>query len=224
MACPFLAHGLCSFYNGPHAKNERFFQHGGRAMDAELLKKLQAGDEAAFARLVEQYKNKVLNTCYRFLYNREDAGDASQEVFIEVFRSIGSFRQEAELSTWIHRIAVSKSLDLIRKKNRKKRAAEIKGFFGMENAAARAKMPEDSDPARKMEQEERLRIMQEAINRLPEKQGIAFTLSKCEGFGNQEIAAVMGLSLSAVDALIHRAKANLQKQLTAYFEREVRKK
>jgi RNA polymerase sigma-70 factor (ECF subfamily) len=185
-------------------------------MDAEILKKLQAGDEAAFAWLVEQNKNKVLNTCYRFLFNREDAGDISQEVFIEVFRSI--------LATWIHRIAVNKSLDFIRKKNRKKRISEIKNFFNLDHVAAETKTLGEFDPARKMEQEERLRIMQEAINRLPEKQGIAFTLSKCDGFGNHEIAAVMGLTLSATDALVHRAKANLQKQLTAYFEKEVRKK
>jgi RNA polymerase sigma-70 factor (ECF subfamily) len=193
-------------------------------MDAQLLKKLQAGDEAAFARLVEQYKNKVLNTCYRFLFNREDAGDISQEVFIEVFRSIGSFRQEADLATWIHRIAVNKSLDFIRKKNRKKRASEAKSIPGLDHAAARARTADDADPSRKMEHEERLRIMQEAIKRLPKKQGIAFTLSKCDGFGNQEIAAVMGLSLTAVDALVHRAKCNLQKRLTAYFEKEARKK
>jgi RNA polymerase sigma-70 factor (ECF subfamily) len=191
-------------------------------MDAEILKKLQAGDEAAFAWLVEQNKNKVLNTCYRFLFNREDAGDISQEVFIEVFRSIGSFRQEADLATWIHRIAVNKSLDFIRKKNRKKRISEIKNFFNLDHVAAETKTLGEFDPARKMEQEERLRIMQEAINRLPEKQGIAFTLSKCDGFGNHEIAAVMGLTLSATDALVHRAK--VQKQLTAYFEKEVRKK
>jgi RNA polymerase sigma-70 factor, ECF subfamily len=220
----FLAPVRQSFYNGPNAKNEGWIIRGGRTMDPEALKKLQAGDEAAFARLVEQYKNKVLNTCYRFLYNREDAGDISQEVFIEVFRSIGSFRQEADLTTWIHRIAVNKSLDFIRRRNRKKRSSEIKGNLGLDQAAARARTADDSDPSRKMEQEERLRIMQEAISRLPEKQGVAFTLSKCDGFGNQEIAAVMGLSLSAVDALVHRAKGNLQKRLTAYFEKEARKK
>jgi len=195
-----------------------------RIMNPEILKKLQAGDEAAFAWLVEQYQNKILNTCYRFLFNREDAGDISQEVFIEVFRSIGSFRQEADLATWIHRIAVNKSLDFIRKRNRKKRASEIKGILGLDHAVAKARMPGDSDPSRKMELEERLRIMQEAIGRLPEKQGVAFTLSKCDGIDNKEIAAIMRLSLSAVDALVHRAKGNLQKQLTAYFEKGVRKK
>jgi RNA polymerase sigma-70 factor (ECF subfamily) len=213
-----------SSYNVSNAKKERFFQQRGRVMDAEILKKLQAGDEAAFAWLVEQNKNKILNTCYRFLFNREDAEDASQEVFIEVYRSIGSFREEAELSTWVYRIAVSKSLDFIRKKNRKKRISEIRGFFSLDSVAAETKTLSAADPARELEQAERLRIMQEAINRLPEKQGVAFTLSKCDGVGNREIAAVMGLTLSAVDALIHRARANLQKQLTAYFAKESGKK
>jgi len=193
-------------------------------MDAEILKKLQAGDGAAFAQLVEEHKNRVLNTCYRFLFNREDAGDLSQEVFIEVYRSIASFRREADLATWIQRIAINKSLDLIRRKKRKKRIAGVRSFFGMDDAVAAAKAPETTDPSKRLEGEERLRIIREAMARLPEKQRIAFTLSKCDGFGNREIAGVMELTLPAVDALIHRAKANLQKWLSAYFEKEVRRK
>jgi RNA polymerase sigma-70 factor (ECF subfamily) len=204
--------------------NARFFRQGKRGMDADIFKKLQAGDGAAFAWLVEQNKNKVLNTCYRFLFNREDAGDVSQEVFIEVYRSIASFRQEADLATWIQRIAINKSLDLLRRRSRKKRLAEVKSFFGMDDAVAKARAPETADPSRQLEGEERLRLIGEAMARLPEKQRIAFTLSKCDGFGNREIAAVMGLTLPAVDALIHRAKANLQKWLGAYFAKEERRK
>ena len=191
-------------------------------MDAEVLRKLQAGDAEAFARLVDQHKDKVLNTCYRFLYNREDAEDVSQEVFIEVFRSIASFRQESELSTWIYRIAVTKSLDSLRRRSRKKRFAGIGNFFDRERDAPEARTPDAADPSRGLEQAERLRILQEAIRRLPEKQGTAFTLSKCEDFANQEIADVMGISLAAVEALVHRAKGNLRRQLTAYFAKESR--
>jgi RNA polymerase sigma-70 factor, ECF subfamily len=193
-------------------------------MDAEILKKLQAGDAATFSWFVEQYKNKVLNACYRFLLNRDDAQDISQEVFIEVYRSIGSFRREADLSTWIYRIAISKCLDFIRRKNRKKRISEIGNPFNRGNGSGEARTFDAMDPARKLEQEEQLRIMQEAIGRLPEKQSVAFTLSKCDDFGSLEIAEVMGLTHSAVDALIHRAKANLKKQLTSYFEKELHKK
>jgi RNA polymerase sigma-70 factor (ECF subfamily) len=190
-------------------------------MDEEIIKKLQSGDADSFAWLVEEYKNKILNTCYRFLYNREDAEDVSQEVFIEVFHSIGTFRQEAELSTWIYRIVVTKSLNFVRKKNRKKRVSEIRNFLGRDNGYGEAKALEAHAPGHELEQEERLKIMQDMINSLPEKQSIAITLSKCEGFGNREIAKVMGITLPAVDALIHRAKANLRKQLTQYFEKEM---
>ena len=89
--------------------------------EAELLQKLKAGDKAAFSELVRLYSNRVINTCYRFLLDKEDAEDVSQEVFIEVFQSIGSFRGDAKLSTWIYRIAVTRSLDEIKKRNRKKR-------------------------------------------------------------------------------------------------------
>jgi RNA polymerase sigma-70 factor, ECF subfamily len=192
--------------------------------DAAIIEKLQAGDAATFARLVEQHQNTVLNACFRFLYNREDAEDVTQEVFIEVVRSIASFRGEAQLSTWIYRIAVTKSLDAVRRKTRKKRIAEIRSLFGHEPNVEEARAAETSDPARKLEQEERLQIIQAAIRRLPEKQGVAFTLSKCEGFGIREIAEVMELTVPAVDALLQRAKAHLQKRLTDYFTGELRKK
>ena len=84
-----------------------------------LIKEIQAGNKAAFSELVSAYRNKVLNTCNRFLIDKQDAEDASQEVFIEVFRSIHSFRSESKLSTWIYRIAVTKSLDALKKRKRK---------------------------------------------------------------------------------------------------------
>jgi RNA polymerase sigma-70 factor (ECF subfamily) len=197
---------------------------GGPSMDAESIKRLQAGDAEAFARLVAEHQNRVLNACYRFVFNKEDAEDVAQEVFIEVHRSIGSFRQESTLSTWIYRIVVSKSLDFIRKKNRKKRFIQMQSLFAGKHGSGETGAIETRDPARILEQSERLRIIEQAIGCLPKKQGVAFTLSKCEGFGNREIADVMGLSLSAVDALLHRAKGRLQKQLAAYFCKELRQR
>ncbi|MFV8354456.1 RNA polymerase sigma factor [Flavobacterium sp. XS2P14] len=86
-----------------------------------MSKKLQLNNKDAFDELVILYRIRVINTCYRFLLNKDDAEDVSQEVFIEVFQSIQSFRGDSKLSTWIFRIAVTKSLDEIKKRNRKKR-------------------------------------------------------------------------------------------------------
>jgi RNA polymerase sigma-70 factor (ECF subfamily) len=97
-----------------------------------LLHRLKARERGAFKVLVELYRDRVLNTCYRFIFNREDAEDIAQEVFIEVHRSITAFREESKLSTWIYRIAVTKSIDFIRKTKRKKRMAKLKSLVGTE--------------------------------------------------------------------------------------------
>ena len=77
-----------------------------------------------FKSLVEIHQEKVRNTCFRFVKNSEDADDVAQEVFIQVYESLDKFRNEAEISTWIFRIAVNKSLDFLRRKKRKKRFAK----------------------------------------------------------------------------------------------------
>lgn len=82
---------------------------------------LKQGNKEAFCELVKANRKMVFNICYRFLLNKEDAEDISQEVFIEVFHSIHQFRREAKLSTWLYRIAVTKSLDEIKRLKRKKR-------------------------------------------------------------------------------------------------------
>ncbi|MCP4215616.1 MAG: RNA polymerase sigma factor, partial [bacterium] len=191
--------------------------------ESELIGRLKASDPAAFKFLVETFQDRIINTCYRFLYHREDAEDIAQEVFIEVYRSVGAFREQSKLSTWLYRIAVTKSIDFIRKKKRKKRFALIKSMFALQEEGK--EIPDlDGNPLDNLQDEERMGILQEAVNGLPENQRIAFTLSKCEGFGNKEIAGIIGTSLSSVESLMHRAKANLRKKLHVYFENELNKK
>ncbi|MCP5103245.1 MAG: RNA polymerase sigma factor, partial [bacterium] len=190
----------------------------------ELTRRLKANEPGAFKQLVELYQDRVFATCYRFLLNRQDIEDIAQEVFIEIYRSISTFKEQSKLSTWIYRIAVTKSLDLIRKTKRKKRFAPVKSLFGLQEEGKDIPDPKSNDPQRNLEQTEGLRILKEAIDTLPENQRIAFTLSKCEGFGNKEITEIMGCSLSSVESLMHRAKKNLRKKLYHYFERDLKKK
>jgi RNA polymerase sigma-70 factor (ECF subfamily) len=187
--------------------------------EQELLSQLRGKAPRAFKVLVERYRDHVLNICYRFIFNREDAEDIAQEVFIEIHRSIFTFRGEAKLSTWIYRIAVTRSIDFIRKIKRKKRMAQIKSLMGIEAEVKNIPAPLDNDPAKGLEQEERRRKLREAVDSLPENQRIAFTLSKYKGLGNKEIADIMGTSLASVESLVHRAKNNLKKKLYRYFER-----
>jgi len=103
-----------------------------------------------FKSLVESYQEKVRNTCFRFVNNREDAEDVAQEVFIQVFELLAHFRQEAQISTWIYRIAVNKSLDFIRKKKRKKRFAQIISLFGFGEEKGEIILPANNNPYREL--------------------------------------------------------------------------
>jgi RNA polymerase sigma-70 factor (ECF subfamily) len=176
---------------------------------------LQQKEERSFEELVNNYKNKLYNTVLGLVQNEMDAEDITQEVFIQAYESIQSFKGDSKLSTWLYRIAISKALDFIRKKNRKKRSAVIFRFFGPER--------KEEEPATfhhpgvVLEQRENAAMLFKAINELPEKQRIAFTLHKLEALSYQQVAAVLDTSLSSVESLMHRAKTNLRENLAEYY-------
>ncbi len=179
--------------------------------DENLIQRLKQGDKSAFTELVGLYGKKVINTCYRFLLDKEDAEDISQEVFIEVFYSINSFRGESKLSTWIYRIAVTKSLDEIKKRSRQKRITSIGKLFHLEEVASW--LTGGFRPDTILEGKEKRKEVMKALDTLPDNQRVAFTLSKIEGYSNPEIAEIMNTSTDAVESLIYRAKKKVSNEL-----------
>lgn len=175
-----------------------------------------------FESVVENYREKVRRTCFRFVNNLEDADDVAQEVFIQVYESLTHFREESELSTWIYRIAVNKSLDFLRWKKRKKRFAKLTSIFGFTDEYDEIILPASGNPHDDFEKTERRAILRDAVDKLPGSQKTAITLSRWEELSNNEIAEIMNLSVSAVEALLHRAKKNLHKMLYKYFEKYIR--
>lgn len=167
-----------------------------------------------FGALVDQYQGLVYNTCLGFLKNDEDAEDMAQEVFIEAFRSINKFRGEANLKTWLYRIAVNKSLEALRKSNRQKRKGDTLSISGEMDVGGERFY----HPGVVLEQKERSAILFDAIRQLAEHQQAAFTLHKVEGLSYEEIAKVLDKSVASVESLMHRAKSNLKKILKAYYE------
>jgi RNA polymerase sigma-70 factor, ECF subfamily len=178
-------------------------------------------DPGGFRALVERHKNAVMSICFRFLGNREDAEDAAQETFIEIYRSLAGFRNESQVSTWIYRIAVTKALDYRRKKRRMKRFGIVMSIFGLDEGEEAIPRPVSENPDIVLEQSERARILRDAVNSIPENQKIAISLSEYEHFSNKEIADIMGVSLSAVESLLHRARKSLHKKLFGYYEKQL---
>ncbi|CAN5123644.1 RNA polymerase sigma factor [soil metagenome] len=186
--------------------------------EPELLAGLLKKDEASFKHLVDSQKNRVYNTSLGIIQNSQEAEDITQEVFIQVLESIGDFKGESKLSTWIYRITITKSLEFIRKRKRIKRFGFIIRLFQNGPGEPEVDVPDFVHPGVILENQERAAILFKAIDSLPENQKIAFTLHKVEDLSYAEISKVMNVSLASVESLIHRAKHNLQKKLENKFK------
>jgi RNA polymerase sigma factor (sigma-70 family) len=189
----------------------------------ELIFLLQQGDESAFRQLVDAYEGMVYNTVLGIVQNEADADDVTQDVFIQVYQSVHSFKGDAKFSTWLYRIAVSKSLDHLKRKKRKKRFAFVQGLFGSAGEVI-TDPPDFNHPGIVLENKERAGELFRALEQIPENQRIAFTLHKLEGTSYQEVAVIMDTSLYAVESLMGRAKSNLKKLLKDYYEKKLNKK
>ncbi|WP_309446686.1 sigma-70 family RNA polymerase sigma factor [Clostridium sp.] len=189
--------------------------------DLEIIKKLKSGNDEAFRIVVEKYQKLVLNCSYKFLRNRESAEDITQEVFLEVFESINSFRADSKLSTWIYRIAVTKSINHLKSMKRKKRFAMLLHLFGEDEIENQISAPENMSPDKALENQDRTKILTWALEKLPENQRIAFTLSKYNEMSYEEISSLLNTSISSVESLIHRAKTNLKKKLYNYYKKNL---
>jgi len=181
------------------------------------IKALKSGSQEAFRMLVKQFQNQVYTTCFGFVHNLHDAEDIAQDVFVEVFESISGFNEDSMLSTWIYRIAVNKSLDSIRRKKRKKRWAELTRISSENTEDENKWFQHDNNPQLSMEQLERVKILNMAIDSLPVNQRKAFTLHKYDELSYAEIATIMEVTISSVESLMHRAKDNLKKRLTNFY-------
>ena len=181
-----------------------------------LIEQLKQGDEAAFKTIVDTWQNMVYNTAIGIVQNAEDAEDITQEVFVQVYQSISSFKGDSKFSTWLYRITITKSLDHERRKKRKKRFAFVKSLFGEENQVM-VHPPDFNHPGVMLDKKEDAARLFEVISKLPENQRIAFTLHKVEGLSYQEVSEVMKTTVSSVESLMHRAKNNLRKRLEEHY-------
>jgi RNA polymerase sigma factor (sigma-70 family) len=182
--------------------------------EKELIEKVIENDGEAFRELYEIFSSRVYNTILGILQNIEDAEDVTQEVFMQIHKSIKNFKRDSALTTWIYRITVNKAYEFVRSKKRKKRFAVVKSIFAKEEVEE----PVDFlHPGIITDNKERGKILFKAIGRLSDKQKTAFVLNKVENLSYKEISEIMELSLSSVESLIFRARDNLKKVLYDYY-------
>jgi RNA polymerase sigma factor (sigma-70 family) len=182
--------------------------------ELQLITEIKKGSETAFRQMVDQYQGMIYNTALGMLQSATDAEDITQEVFVQAHRSIGSFKGESKLSTWLYRVTVTKTLEQLRWQKRKKRFSLVESLFGTREEA----LPTLLDhPGVALENKEKAKLLFWATRQLPDKQRVAFILNKTEGLSYKEVGEVMQVSVATVESLLYRAKQKLQKTLEEYY-------
>jgi RNA polymerase sigma-70 factor (ECF subfamily) len=186
--------------------------------DAALMLRVKQGDTVAFTQLVEKYKQPVLNLAYRTLRDETEAEDLAQTTFVQAWKSAARYQPSAKFSTWIFTIARNLCLNEIRRRHRHpaesldqtRDDAEDQPLHQVEDRRTSA-APED------LLRGELERKVDEALSVLPENQRTALLLCRQEELSYEEIAEVLGCSLSATKSLIHRARETIKARLKPYL-------
>lgn len=169
----------------------------------ELVDRSRDGDQLAFAKLVERYQHEVFSVAMRMVSNSTSAQDVAQEAFVRAWKSLHGFRGDAAFSTWLHRITVNTALT-----HRSRRTRHLTA--SLDEAPELAERATHADPAAmgdnwSLHQELRL-----ALARIPPEQRQVVILKDVEGWSHREIAAVLGISVSATKVRLHRAHTKLR--------------
>jgi len=175
------------------------------AKDIELTKVAAHGDMAAFEEIYKRHHRRVYSICLRMLQNASEAEDLTQDVFIQLYRKIGSFRGDSAFTTWLHRMTVNQVLMHFRKRTVKFEKTTEEGETPVQIVSG------TSNP-------ERMRIVDKialdnAIEQLPTGYKNVFVLHDIEGFEHEEVARILGCSVGTSKAQLHKARLKLQKLL-----------
>ncbi|MBV9265267.1 MAG: sigma-70 family RNA polymerase sigma factor [Acidobacteriaceae bacterium] len=191
-------------------------QSGVSEEDARILRGLRAGIDEAYEELIERYQQPVYGMVYRLLGNSNDASDVAQDVFLKIFRSVGSFREQSSLRTWIYRIAVNEAHNHRRWFTRHCRH-EVPIESDREDQLA-ASVECAADPARSpfdqaLNSETRT-LIEQALTRINPTFRTAVVLRDIENLSYEEIAEILQLSLGTVKSRILRGREALRRELT----------
>jgi len=179
------------------------------ATDNDLVERVRDGDDEAFRLLVERHSRSIYRSAFRITGNAADADDVVQETFLRSYRAMGSFDARASFTTWLHRIAINCSLDLIdSRKRREHRINEVEDLSVLAST--------DAAPDRVALGSEMQRAIAAAMAQLTGNERTAFVLRHFEGMPLEEIGQILGTRLNATKNTVFRAVRKLRQQLQPF--------
>jgi RNA polymerase sigma-70 factor (ECF subfamily) len=192
----------------------------GEIRDEELMTRIQGGDEGAFRTLIERHQDRVYGTVARMMGGAgPEVEEAAQDIFLRVWKSAGTYRAEGKFTTWLMTVVRNQVFTRAGQKNRRK---DIDGEDFLDEETGESWMEQQPDaavqsPAEALSLRDLERAVEEACRQLPENQRLVVHLRQYEGLEFEEIGKITGMSLTAVKALMFRARESLKKKLSGYL-------
>jgi RNA polymerase sigma factor (sigma-70 family) len=181
--------------------------------DSQLIREIKDGNVDLYSSLMGRYQKKILSFVYHMLKSAKLellAEDICSETFYKAFRSLHSFREvDASFSTWLYTIARNTVLSELRKQKT--------AHLSLDDSTYIPAAPPEEAPEQQLLRNEKVSLVREAINSLPVKQRSALILREYDGMDYQEIANILGQTVSSVKSLLFRARASVKTQLESYF-------
>lgn len=198
------------------AGNGRSYLHD---PDVQLMLRVREGDDAAFARLVALYQDRLVGLLTHLVGERDVAEDLAQDVFLRVHRARNGYEPTAKFSTWLFRIAHNLASNSRRGRRRRKEVSFAGSSEVSDSRPQEVLVPEKSAfmPARQVARQELQGVVREALDELGERQKLAVLLHKFEGMSYADIAETMDLTPQAVKSLLSRARESLRGKLEGYI-------
>ena len=185
--------------------------------DNTLVTLAKNGNTSAFEKLIKKYEDSIFSLAYRILQDKEEAYDVLQETALSAFKNLKRFKDKSSFSTWIYRIALN--FALMRKRKQKSLAKkmaviptddETKIYDSVESEEVKNIQNVYDNPLKNLEQQELINILNDSLNKLPEKYRTVFILKELEGRPVEEIARILNLSTSAIKTRLHRSRMYLK--------------
>lgn len=177
--------------------------------DEQLVQQYQSGEHSSFDELVRRYQHKIFRVCCRLLSSPYDADDAAQEVFVKAYHALNRFKADARFSTWLYKIAVNHSFNMLRSHRRKQRLKFFSELSQDDFYRVHQINDDEQHPQQRMERLEQTQRVQKALMNLKEEQRTVIILHRYQELSYQEIADVLGISVSSVESRLFRAKQKL---------------
>lgn len=190
-----------------------------RDPDVQLMLRVKNGEEAAFAKIVARYQDRLINIFCNLVGDEQTAQDLTQEVFLRIYRARNGYQPTAKFSTWMYRIANNLASNSRRSKGRRKEVQLKTNESGPLGSRPAEKLLADKSalmPTRQLDKSEMQNAVREAMESLNERQQMALLLHRFEGLSYADIGDAMEMSPQAVKSLLSRARENLRSKLEGF--------